>query len=71
MYAGLARAFASHKQSMHVEEDPEQVLDIKSLWTRQNKRLLDAFFGYAVRSNLVFVCPFLMIQILNPSPPEF
>ena len=29
------------------------------------------FFGYAVRPNLVFVCPFLMIQILNPCPAEF
>ena len=28
----------SHKQSMQVEEDSKQLLDIKSLWTRQNKR---------------------------------
>ena len=33
----------SHKQSMQVEEDSAQFLDIESLWTRQNERFLEAF----------------------------
>ena len=33
--------------------------------------IIRGFFGYAIRPNLTFVCPFLMIKILNPCPAEF
>ena len=42
----LTRAFISRinkVKTMQVEEDYEQLLDILSLWTRQNERLLEAF----------------------------
>ena len=40
MYAWPCQGFRfSHKQSMQVEEDSEQLLDIWFLWTHQNERL--------------------------------
>ena len=34
-------------------------------------RIIRGFFDYAIRPNFMFVCPFLMIHILNPCPTEF
>ena len=33
--------------------------------------IIRGFFGYAIRPNLMFVCPFLVIKILKPCPALF
>ena len=63
----LARAFASRINNVcKLKKTPNNfALDTPEC------AIIRGFFGYEVRPNLVFVCPFLMIQILNPCPAEF
>ena len=66
----LARAFTSHINKVcKLKKKPEQLFRyLVSLDTPEWAIIRDFFSD--MRYNLMFVCPFLMIQILNPCPAE-
>ena len=70
----LARAFASRINKVcKLKKTPKTFRHLVPLDTQELRLHLyiRGFYEYALRQNLIIICPFLTIQILNPFPAEF
>ena len=63
----LARALASRIKVCKLKKTFRHLVSLDT----PERAIIRGFFGYAIRQNLMLVCNFHMIQILNPCPAEF